>query len=95
MDKPLGYCIQFRPYSGKDAAFTEYESIGLGQGAAVVVHLLKILSPQPGSNYHAVKVNFFLTSTKLIRYLQLKLVAATGTVYGSVGWKIHHQKTSN
>ena len=67
MDKPLGYCIQFRPYSGKDAAFTEYGSIGLGLGAAVVVHLLKMLPLHPGSNYHAVMVNFFLTSTKLIR----------------------------
>ena len=38
MDKPLGYCIQFRLYSGKDAAFTEYGNIGQGQGAAVVVH---------------------------------------------------------
>ena len=59
MDKPLEYCIQFRPYSGKDAAFTEYGSIGFGLGAAVVAHLLKMLSPHPGSNYHAVMVNFF------------------------------------
>ena len=75
----LGYCIQFRPYAGKDAVFTEYGDIGLGLGAAVVAHLLKMLPPHPGSNYHAVMDNFF-TSTKLIRYLQLKSIAATGTV---------------
>ena len=79
MAKPLGYCIQFRPYAGKDAAFTEYGDIGLGLGAAVVAHLLKMLPPHPGSNYHAVMDNFF-TSTKLIRYLQLKSISATGTV---------------
>ena len=66
--KPLGYCIQFHPYAGKDATFTEHEDIGLGLGAAVVAHLLKMLPPHPGSNYHAVMDNFF-TSTKLIWYL--------------------------
>ena len=77
--KPLGYSIQFCPYAGKDAAFAEYGDIGLGMSTAVVAHLLKMLPPHPGSNYHAMMDNFF-TSTKLIRYLQLKSIAATGNV---------------
>ena len=79
---PLGYCNQFCPYAGKD--------IGLGQGTAVVAHLLQMLPPHPGSNYHAMMHNF-CTSTKLIRHLQLKSIATTGTVaYGCVRWKIHN-----
>ena len=77
--KLLGYCIQFCSHAGKDAAFTEYGAIGLGLGAAVMAHLLKMLPPHPGSNYQAMMDNFF-TSTKLMRYLQLKSIAATGTV---------------
>ena len=79
MAKPLGYCIQFRPYAGKDVALTEYGDIGLGLGASVVAHLVKVLPTQPGCNYHAVMDNFF-TSPKLIRYLRPKSVAVTGTV---------------
>ena len=75
----LGVLHPISSICGKDAVFTEYRDIGLGLGAAVVAHLLKMLPPHPGSNYHAVMDNFF-TSTKLIRYLQLKLIAATGTV---------------
>ena len=77
--KPLGYCIQFRPYAGKDVALTEYGDIGLGLGASVVAHLVKVLPTQPGCNYHAVMDSFF-TSPKLIRYLRPKSVAVTGTV---------------
>ena len=65
MTKPSRYCIQFCPYAGKDATFTEYGDIGLRLGATVVAHLLKMLPPHPGSNYHAVMDNFFI-STKLI-----------------------------
>jgi len=71
MAKPLGYCVQFRPYAGKDTALTEYGNICLGMGASVVAHLLNILPPQPGYNYHAFMDNFF-TSKKFICYLQPK-----------------------
>ena len=60
MAKPLGYCIEFGSQAGKDAAdaaFTEYGSTGLGLGAAIVVHLLKMLLPRPGSNYQAAMDN--------------------------------------
>ena len=30
MASPLGYCIQFRPYAGKDLQLGKYVSIGLG-----------------------------------------------------------------
>ena len=83
MATPLGYCNQFCPYDGKDAAFTEYGDIGLGQGTAVVAHLLQMSPPHPGSNYHA-EVDNFCTCTKLIRHLQLKSIATTGTVAPTV-----------
>ena len=34
--KPLGYCVQYRPYAGKDTQLVVYDDIGLGVGGAVV-----------------------------------------------------------
>ena len=39
MASPLGYCIQFCPYAGKDSQLGEYVDIGFGVGAPVVAHL--------------------------------------------------------
>ena len=33
MATPMGYCIQFLPYGGKDTILQEYADIGLGLGA--------------------------------------------------------------
>ena len=44
--KPLGYCVQFCPYAGKDTQLDEYGDIGLGVGGTVVAHLLKYLPSQ-------------------------------------------------
>ena len=79
MATPLGYCIQFRPYAGKDTILQEYKDTGLGLGASVVAHLVESLPDVGQSNYHVVMDNFF-TSPKLLRHLQSKGVAATGTV---------------
>ena len=79
MASPLGYCIQFRPYAGKDTILQEYTDIGLGLGASVVAHLAESLPEVTNSNYHVVMDNFF-TSPKLLRYLKSKGIAATGTV---------------
>ena len=46
MASPLCYCIQFRPYSGKDSLLSEYGDIELGLSAAVVAHLAQFL-PAP------------------------------------------------
>ena len=78
MASPLGYCIQFRPYAGKDTILQEYTDIGLGLGASVVANLAGSL-PEVNSHYHIVMDNFF-TSPKLLRYLKSKGIAATGTV---------------
>ena len=43
MATPLGYCIQFRPYAGKDTILKEFEDIRLGLGASVVAHLVSKL----------------------------------------------------
>ena len=81
MSNPLGYCIQFRTYSGKDTQLSEYGDTGLGLGAAVVAKLVQSLFSQEesGSNYHVVMNNFF-TSPGLLRHLREKSIAATGTV---------------
>lgn len=79
MASPLGYCIQFRPYAGKDTILQEYNDIGLGLGASVVAHLTESLPEVINSHYHVVTDNFF-TSPKLLRYLKSKGIAATGTV---------------
>ena len=71
MATSLGYCIQFRPYAGKDTILQEYTDIGLGLGASVVAHVVKSLPEVENSNYHVVMDNFF-TSPKLLRYLKSK-----------------------
>ena len=55
------------------------EILVLGWVPQLCAHLLKTLPLHPGSNYHAVMDSFF-TCTKLFRYLQLKSIAATGTI---------------
>ena len=40
MATPLGYCIQFCPYAGKDSIMQEYENIGLGLGPSVVAKVV-------------------------------------------------------
>ena len=40
MAPPLGYRIQFCPYTGKDWILQEYGNIGPGLGASVVVNLV-------------------------------------------------------
>ena len=80
MASPLCYCIQFHPYLGKDYQLSEYGNIGLGLGAAVVVHLAQFL-PAPNddhSKYHLLMHNYF-TSSELLRHLREKSIAATGT----------------
>ena len=79
MATPLGYCIQFCPYAGKDTIPQEYTDIGLGLGASLVAHLAERLSEVENSNYHVVMDNFF-TSSKLLRYLKSKGIAETGKV---------------
>ena len=58
MATPLGYCIQFLPYGGKDTILQEYADIGLGLGALIVAHLVNTLANVGDSNYHKVKDNF-------------------------------------
>ena len=79
--KPLGYCVQFCPYAGKDTQLDEYGDIGLGVGGTVVAHLLKCLPSQQdnGSIYHVVMDNFF-TFPGILCHLQKQPIAATGTV---------------
>ena len=62
--KPLGYCVQFRPYGGKDTELDTYGDIGLGVGGAAVAFLLKCISSQQdsGSIYHVEMDNFFISS---------------------------------
>ena len=69
----LSYCIQFRPYAGKDTILQEYAGIDLGLVVSVKAHLVG------DSNYHIIMDNFF-TSPELMRHLSSKQIAATGTV---------------
>ena len=66
---PLGYAIQFYPYTGKDE---NYDS-NLGLGHSVVVTLAEKLPSQVGSNFHIIMDNFF-TSRNLLRILKKKLL---------------------
>ena len=54
MATPLGFCIQFRPYAGKDGGLNEYVDVGLGLGGAVVASLMQVLPKIADSNYHVV-----------------------------------------
>ena len=79
MATPLGYCIEFRPYAGKDSILEEYENTRLGFGASVVANLVSKLPVMQTSNYHIIMDNYF-TSPALLRHLSAKGVAATGKV---------------
>ena len=72
---PLGYAIQFYPYSGKDDNYNK----DIGLGGSVVMTLVSMLPIVPNSNYHVVMDNFF-TSPSLLRLLKRIGMAATGTV---------------
>ena len=76
---PLGYCIQFRPYPGKDSILQEYENIGLVLDASVVAKLVSKLPMIQTCNCHIVMDNYF-ASPALLRNLSTMGVAATGTV---------------
>ena len=81
LKKPLGYCIQFRPYAGKGTQLDVYGDIELRVGEAVAAHLLKcILSQQDnGSIYHVVMDNFF-TSPGFLCHLRKQSITVIGTV---------------
>ena len=79
MATPLGYCIQFCPYAGKDSILREYENIGLDVDASVVANLVSKLPVMKTSNYHIVMGNCF-RSPALLRHLCAMGIAATGTV---------------
>ena len=57
MATPLGYCIQFRSYGGKDSILQDYENIGLGLGASVVANLVSKPPVMQTSNHHIVMDN--------------------------------------
>ena len=75
MATPLGYCIQFHPYAGKDSILHEYENLGLDLGASVVTNLVCKLSVIQTSNYHVAMDNYF-TSPAFLRHLSAMGVAA-------------------
>ena len=79
MASPLGYCIQFPPYAGKDSILQEYENVGLDLGASVVANLVRKLPIMQISNYHIVMDNYF-TRPALLRRLSAMGVAVTRTV---------------
>ena len=78
--KPLGHCVQFWPYAGKDTQLDIYRDIGLGVGGAAVAHLLKCIPSQQdnGSIYHVVMDNFFTFAGRLCHF-QKQSIAVTGT----------------
>ena len=79
MATTLCYCIQFRPYVGKDGGLNKYMDVGLGVGGAVVASLTQVLSKIADSNYHVVTDNFFI-SPSLLTYLKEKETCGMGTV---------------
>ena len=50
MVTPLGDCIIFHPYAGKDSILQGYEITGLGPGASVVANLVNKLPVMQTSN---------------------------------------------
>ena len=66
MENPLGHCIQFRQYAGKDSILHEYKNIGLGLGASVIANLVSKLPVMQTSNYHKVMGNYFTSPALLI-----------------------------
>ena len=80
MATPLGYCVQFHKYAGKDSIPQKYGNIGLCLGVSVVANLVnKLPIMQKTSNYHLFKDNYFTRPT-LLRHLSEMRVATTGTV---------------
>ena len=79
MATPLGYCIQFSLYAGKDEGLNEYMNVGLGLGGALVASLTQVLPKIADLSYHAITDNFF-TSPSLLRHLKEKEICGTGTV---------------
>ena len=77
MATPLGYYLQFHPYSGKDSILHEYENLGLDLDASVVTNLVSKLSVMQTSNYHIVMDNYF-TRPVFLRHLSAIGVAVTG-----------------
>ena len=75
---PLGYCIQFRPYPGKDSILQKYENIGLVLDASVVAKLVSKLTMIQTCNFNIVMDNY-IASPALLRNLSTMGVAATGT----------------
>ena len=78
---PLGYGIQFIPYSIKDSQQSEYEDIELGLGGIVAVHSVETLSSEKsiGIKLSGVMNKFSM----LLSYCAIpskKLFAANGTV---------------
>ena len=88
MAPPLGYCIQFRSYAGKDSILQEYENIEPGLGVSVVTNFVSKFPVMQISNYHIVMDNYF-TRPALLRHLSAIIVAATGTVK-QTEWKMLH-----
>ena len=72
---PLGYAIQFYLYAGKDENYNS----NLGLGGSVAAILAEKLPLQVGSNYRIIMDNVF-TSQNLLRILEAKSIATTGTV---------------
>ena len=62
MATPLGYCIQFRPYAGKEGGLNNYMDAGLGLGGVVVASLPQVLPKIADSNYHVVTDNLSMLS---------------------------------
>ena len=77
MVTPLGDCIIFHPYAGKDSILQGYEIIGLGPGASAVANLVSKLSVMQTSNYHIV-IDHYFTSPDLLRHLSAMGVVAAG-----------------
>ena len=79
MSTPLGYCIQFQPYTGKDSMLQEYENIGLRLCASVVANLVTKPPAMQISNSHIVMDKYF-PSPVLLRHLSAIGDAAKGAV---------------
>ena len=76
---PLGYCIQFRPYSGKDSPLNKYGDPEFD--TAVVAHSTKSLPPfnESGSIYH-LTIDSVFTFPGLFRYFREKSIAVNETL---------------
>ena len=66
MATPLGCCIQFCPYAGKNSILQEYENIGIGLCASVVVNLVSKPPVMQTSNYYIIG-SWCISSCKLSR----------------------------